>query len=45
MNTKKRKTIIILSGVLIILLLIIPFGLSAMIYEGNFGDRYETYAP
>jgi len=25
--------------------LIIPFGISAIIYEGNFGDRYETYTP
>ena len=31
--------------VLMVLLLIIPFSLSAMIYEDNFGDRYETYAP
>ena len=31
--------------VLMVLLLIVPFGLSAMIYEDNFGDRYETYAP
>ena len=45
MKKKKRKIIMILSAVLITLLLIIPFGLSAMIYEDNFGDRYETYAP
>ena len=31
--------------VLMVLLLIVPIGLSAMIYEDNFGDRYETYAP
>ena len=31
--------------VLLVSLLIVPFGLSAMIYEDNFGDRYETYAP
>jgi len=45
MNGKKRKIIIILSIFLLILLLIIPFGISVMIYEGNFGDRYESYAP
>ncbi len=45
MSAKKRRIIIIFSVVLITLLLIIPFGLSAMIYEDNFGDRYETYAP
>jgi dipeptidyl aminopeptidase/acylaminoacyl peptidase len=44
MKTKKRKIIIILSIALIILLMI-PFGISAMIYEDNFNDRYETYAP
>jgi dipeptidyl aminopeptidase/acylaminoacyl peptidase len=45
MNRKKRKIILVFSIVLIILLLIIPFGLAVMIYEDNFGDRYETYAP
>lgn len=45
MHTKKRKIIVISIVVLILLLLITPFGLSAMIYEGNFGDRYGTYAP
>lgn len=45
MSAKKRKIIIILSIILITLLIIIPFGLSVMIYESNFGDRYETYAP
>lgn len=45
MHTRKRKIIIILSVVLIVLLLVIPFAIAAMIYEDNFGDRYETYAP
>lgn len=45
MNGKKRKILIILSVVLIVMLLIIPFGLSAMIYEDNFGNRYEKYEP
>lgn len=45
MNGKKRKIIIILSVVLIILLLIVPFALSVMIYEDNFGNRYDTYPP
>ena len=45
MHTRKRKIIVSLIVVLMVLLLIIPFGLSAMIYEDNFGDRYETYAP
>lgn len=45
MNKKKRKVIIIFSIVLIVLLFILPFGISIMIYEDNFGDRYETYEP
>lgn len=45
MNGKKRKIIIILSIALLILLLVIPLGLSAMIYEDNFGNRYTTYEP
>lgn len=45
MNGKKRKLIIIFGIVLILLLVIIPFGISVMIYEDNFGSRYETYAP
>ncbi len=45
MHRKKRKIIITLSIIFIVLLLIVPFGLAAMIYEDNFGDRYETYAP
>jgi len=43
--SRKRKIIIILLVALSLLLIVIPFGLSAMIYEGNFGDRYETYEP
>lgn len=45
MYSRKRKIIVILSVVFIVLLLIIPFGLSVMIYEDNFGERFETYAP
>jgi hypothetical protein len=46
MKANKRKIIIIILGaVLIILLFIIPFGVSAMIYEDNFGNRYEKYEP
>lgn len=45
MKGKKRKIIIILGMVLIVLLLILPVGLSAMIYEDNFGERYESYLP
>lgn len=45
MLTRKRKIIVTLILVLMVLLLIIPFALSAMIYEDNFGGRYETYAP
>lgn len=45
MHTRKRKIIVISLVVLILLLLITPFGLAAMIYEDNFGDRYETYVP
>lgn len=43
--SRKRKIIVILLVALSLLLLVIPFALSAMIYEGNFGDRYETYEP
>lgn len=46
MKANKRKIIIIILGVvLIILLFIIPFGVSVMIYEDNFGNRYEIYEP
>lgn len=45
MRSRKRKLLVILGVVLIGLLFVIPFGLSIMIYEGNFGERYETYAP
>lgn len=43
--SKKRKIIVILLVALTLLLFVIPFGVSALIYEGNFGDRYETYEP
>ena len=45
MTTRKRKIIIVLSIVLIVLLFILPLALSGLIYESNFGDRYETYGP
>ncbi|WP_200798712.1 alpha/beta hydrolase family protein [Bacillus tuaregi] len=45
MHIRKRKFIITFITVIVFLLLIMPFVLSAMIYEDNFGDRYETYAP
>ncbi|RKQ30231.1 alpha/beta hydrolase family protein [Oceanobacillus halophilus] len=45
MHTRKRKFIVTFIVVIIVLLFLIPFGLAAMIYEDNFGDRYETYAP
>lgn len=44
-KVNKRKIIIILTVVLVILLFIIPLGLSAFIYEDNFGNRYEKYKP
>lgn len=45
MKNKKRQIVIIVSIVLIVLLFVIPFGIAAMIYESNFGERYETYGP
>lgn len=44
MKTRKR-TIKIVLIIALIVLLVMPFGLSAMIYEDNFGDRYTKYAP
>lgn len=45
MKENKWKIIIILCVVLVVLLFIIPLGVSALIYEDNFGNRYEKYAP
>ena len=45
MHTKKQKILVLLSVVFLVLLFVIHFGLSAMIYEDNFGERYEPYAP
>lgn len=45
MKIRKRKIIFRLSIVLILLLLIIPFLISVIVYEDNFGRRYESYAP
>lgn len=45
MKNKKRKFIIISFAVMFMLFLIIPLGLAVMIYEDNFGERYETYIP
>ena len=45
MKEKKSKTVIIVVVVLILLLFIAPFGVAAMIYEDNFGNRYEKYEP
>lgn len=45
MNAKKRKKLIIVVTVLLFVLFIIPISLAAVIYESNFGDRYEAYTP
>lgn len=45
MKSRKQKNIIVVSLVLITLFFLIPLGLSAMIYEGNFGERYIKYPP
>lgn len=45
MKVNKGKIVIILTVVLVILLFIIPLSISAFIYEDNFGNRYEKYAP
>lgn len=46
MTKKKKKLIIILSSVAAVLILIIfliaPFTISAIIYDGVFGERFET---
>jgi dienelactone hydrolase len=42
---RRRRLILILGVVLFLILFLIPFGLSVMIYEDNFGNRYETYVP
>jgi dipeptidyl aminopeptidase/acylaminoacyl peptidase len=45
MKRTTRRLILILGIVLFLILFLIPFGLSVMIYEDNFGSRFETYAP
>lgn len=45
MKGNKRKIVIILGIVLVVLLFILPFVISALIYKDNFGSRYEKYAP
>ncbi len=49
MQSKKRKIfvriIVVISIIMTLLLFILPFGLAVFIYEDNFGDRYELYAP
>ncbi len=45
MKSKKKKIIVSLCVVFIILAVAIPFGASLMIYNDNFGRRYESYAP
>lgn len=41
---KKKKRIILICCVLVFALLVVPFGLSAYIYERIFSERYETPA-
>lgn len=45
MKNKKRRLLIGLSIIVVLLVFVFPFGISAMIYEANFGDRYTTYEP
>lgn len=43
MRSKKKKIIIYISILILVLIfIIVPFGISMMIYQGNFGSRYET---
>lgn len=43
-DTRKRVVITCLI-LLTVLTLVLPFSLAVYIYESNFGERYETYAP
>lgn len=43
MKRKRKKIIISVCCVILILIfLVVPFGISMMIYQSNFGNRYET---
>ncbi len=45
MNKKTKKTIVVIAILLVLLLTVIPFAISVIVYEQFFGIRYETYAP
>lgn len=45
MSKRMKKIIITLGTVLVLLLLILPFTITLMIYRDNFGERYESYEP
>lgn len=44
-NKKIKKISLIILSVLVLILFILPFGMAIMVYEDNFGERYETYEP